>query len=296
MQRRNITISFSCLMVLHLIGIGLNDERDITVKGLDVVKNSSSVYLESYTSKLNNNLSLERLESFYGKKVEIADRETVELGFDSIIKEAVNSDVAFLVIGDPFSATTHSTLLCKAREFNVKINVIHNSSVITAVGKCGLQLYNFGQAVSIAFHTETWKPLSFFDMLHSNIAAGLHTLCLLDIKVKERSVENILRDLKIYDEPRFMTINTAISQIFYANEERKYDDIKIENLIGVGFARIGAQDEVIKSGTLKELAEYDFGEPLHSLVIPGKMHFLEEEIVSSYAINPETFKKQISIE
>jgi hypothetical protein len=38
--------------MLYLIGLGLSDEADITVKGLEVVRKASRVYLEAYTSIL----------------------------------------------------------------------------------------------------------------------------------------------------------------------------------------------------------------------------------------------------
>ena len=38
--------------MLYLVGLGLADEKDITVKGLEVVKRAERVYLESYTSIL----------------------------------------------------------------------------------------------------------------------------------------------------------------------------------------------------------------------------------------------------
>ena len=38
--------------MLYLIGLGLSDETDITVKGLDIVRKASRVYLESYTAIL----------------------------------------------------------------------------------------------------------------------------------------------------------------------------------------------------------------------------------------------------
>lgn len=38
--------------MLYLIGLGLADEADITVKGLNVVKSAHRVYLEAYTSIL----------------------------------------------------------------------------------------------------------------------------------------------------------------------------------------------------------------------------------------------------
>jgi diphthine methyl ester synthase len=38
--------------MLYLVGLGLADETDITVKGLQIVKNAERVYLEAYTSIL----------------------------------------------------------------------------------------------------------------------------------------------------------------------------------------------------------------------------------------------------
>jgi diphthine synthase len=38
--------------MLYLIGLGLGDEKDITIKGLEAVKNADLVFLESYTSVL----------------------------------------------------------------------------------------------------------------------------------------------------------------------------------------------------------------------------------------------------
>lgn len=38
--------------MLYLVGLGLADESDITVRGLEVVKKAARVYLEAYTSIL----------------------------------------------------------------------------------------------------------------------------------------------------------------------------------------------------------------------------------------------------
>lgn len=38
--------------MLYLVGLGLADETDITVKGLEIVKKAERVYLEAYTSIL----------------------------------------------------------------------------------------------------------------------------------------------------------------------------------------------------------------------------------------------------
>lgn len=50
-------------MVLYIIGLGLADEEDITLKGLKAVKSSERVYLESYTSILMVQDFKERLVS-----------------------------------------------------------------------------------------------------------------------------------------------------------------------------------------------------------------------------------------
>lgn len=38
--------------MLYLVGLGLADETDVTVKGLEIVKRAQRVYLEAYTSIL----------------------------------------------------------------------------------------------------------------------------------------------------------------------------------------------------------------------------------------------------
>jgi hypothetical protein len=47
---------------------------------------------------------------------------------------------------------------------------------MNAVSACGLQLYNFGQTVSVVFFTNTWRPDSFFDRMRENADLGMHTL------------------------------------------------------------------------------------------------------------------------
>ncbi len=101
-------------MVLYLIGLGLSDEKDITVKGLEAVKASQHVYLEMYTAILM--ISTEKLSEYYGKDVIVADREFVESGCDVMIEQAKTSVVSFLVVGDPFCATTHTDLYIRCME------------------------------------------------------------------------------------------------------------------------------------------------------------------------------------
>ncbi len=89
------------------------------------------------------------------------------------------------MVGDPFGATTHTDLVLRAVERQVPYKIIHNASIMNAVGCSGLQLYNFGEAVSVCFwsESENWRPKSYFPKMCENRQRGLHTLCLLDIKV-----------------------------------------------------------------------------------------------------------------
>ncbi|CAG8761403.1 41898_t:CDS:2 [Gigaspora margarita] len=269
--------------MLYIIGLGLCEETDITVKGLEAIKSCEKVYLEAYTSILM--VPKENLEKFYGKELIIADREMVESQSDEILLNANSLNIAFLVVGDPFGATTHTDLMIRARELNIPVTVIHNASIMNAIGACGLQLYNFGQTISIPFFTDTWKPDSFYDRIKENRDLGLHTLCLLDIKVKEQSK-------KIYEPPRYMTINKAIQQLLEIEETRNQKVYTAESL-AIGIARLGSStDQQIKVGTLNQLLSQDFGSPLHSLVIVGsRVHILEIDFMRFFAIDKQSYNE-----
>lgn len=272
--------------MLYIIGLGLGDERDITVRGLDAVRSCHKVYVEAYTSLLSFGLAsdgLSRMEKLYGRDVVVADREMVEERADEILSEAVDSDVAFLVVGDPFGATTHTDLVVRAKKMGLKVKVIHNASVMNAIGACGLQLYHYGETISIPFFTDTWRPDSFYLKIQKNRQLGLHTLCLLDIRVKEPSLESLCRGRKCYEPPKYMSIHIAINQLLEVEETNGGSAYNAETKC-VGIARLGNDDQMIVAGSMKELLDIDFGPPLHCLVIVGETHPVEEEMLEFYSI------------
>ncbi|KAL9034621.1 MAG: hypothetical protein Q9180_005304 [Flavoplaca navasiana] len=273
--------------MLFVVGLGLADESDITVKGLSVVKAARRVYLEAYTSILL--VDKHKLESYYGRPIILADREMVESSSDEILAGAAADDVAFLVVGDPFGATTHTDLFLRARELKIPTKTIHNASVMSAVGATGLQLYNFGQTVSMVFFTDSWKPSSFYDRIQENRQIGLHTLMLLDIKVKEPSLENLARGRKIFEPPRYMTASQCAAQMLEIEEDRGQGAYGPDSL-AVGVARLGSDDQRMAAGTLKQISESDLGPPLHSLVLLGqRAHDLERDYIREYAIDVKLF-------
>ena len=154
-----------------MIGLGLYDEKDIPMKGLEIIQKCSKVYLEMYTSILM--ISNTKLSQFLGKDVIVADREFVESGCDEMIQEAKEGqEIAFLVVGDPFCATTHSDLYLRCIDEGTKVEVVHNASIVSAVSCCGLNTYRFGEVVSIPYFTDTWKPTSFYDKVIKNAERG----------------------------------------------------------------------------------------------------------------------------
>ncbi|MFH1396735.1 MAG: diphthine synthase [archaeon] len=251
-------------MTLYLIGLGLADQKDITVKGLEIVKNCDSVYLEGYTSLLQ--CSVADLEEFYDKKIIVADREMSEQGSEKIVAEAQGKEVAFLVIGDPFSATTHTEIFRLAREKKVNVKVVNNASVLTAVGVTGLQLYKFGKTTSIPFIEDHPNLITPYNVLAENKKIGLHTLMLLDLKP---------------ELDKFMTVNEALG-ILEDIEAKKKESLIIPDTFVVGCARLGSDNFIVKAGKLSEVKAFDFGAAPHCLIIPGEMHFSEEEMLGLF--------------
>ena len=191
---------------------------------------------------------------------------------------------------------------------------------MNAVGASGLQLYSFGQSVSLVFFTDTWKPDSFYDRIKENSDLGLHTLVLLDIKVKEQSEENLARSVscpitprgvndddddrgrKIYEPPRYMSIPQAVSQLLEIESLRNQRILSPTTTLAIALSRVGgdADSQRIVCGTLEQLSQQHaevFGEPLHSLVIVGRrLHHLEVDYVQEYAVNKETWRRVASEE
>lgn len=274
-------------MVLYVIGLGLGDEKDITLRGLEAVKSCKVVYLEFYTSMLG--IDITKLENFYSVPVVLADRDMVEVGADLILKDAKAENIGFLVVGDPLCATTHTDLILRALKENIPVQVIHNASVMGAVASCGLQLYQFGYTVSIPLFEGDWRPTSFYDRIKYNADGGMHTLCLLDIKMKEPDAEAMMKGKMRMLPPRFMQVSTAIRQILEAEEKHQQGVVSLDTK-AVAMARLGQTTQKIVYGSLGELLEVkSLGGPLHCLAVCGKVHPLEQEVLDYFAAKPEDF-------
>lgn len=241
--------------MLYLIGLGLGDKNDITLKGLDAIKKSDFVYLESYTSKINS--SLKDLEELYKKKIILADRNAIENNQYNILSQAKKSNVAILIIGDIFFATTHFSLYIQANKQNIDTELIFNASIVSAVGVTGLFLYNFGKITSIPFEDQNIKtPL---EVLKLNQKNNLHTLFLLDLEPKSNKY------MPIKDAAKYLITNKVT-----------------KNTLAFGLISIGSKDKVVVK-TLDEFTKINYDKFPQCMIIPSKkLHFIEQEALDYY--------------
>lgn len=256
--------------MLYFIGLGLYDVKDISLKGLEILKNVDIVYAEFFTSRLFGS-SLEDLEKLIGKKINILVREEVEE--ENIhLRDAKTKDVAFICAGDSLIATTHSDFLLEAKRRGIETEVVHSSSILSAApGISGLQAYKFGKVTTIPFPDKNFFPNSPYKAIVNNLKNDAHSLILLDIRAHE---------------DRYMTVNQALDYLLKLAPEME-ENLITEDTLAIALARVGSKNPLIRADKIKNLIKEDFGEPLHSLIIPSILHIMEAEYLVEIAGAPE---------
>ncbi|MFW6002844.1 MAG: diphthine synthase [Halanaeroarchaeum sp.] len=248
--------------MLTFIGLGLYDENSITVEGQRTLRSADDVFAEFYTSRLVG-ATVEDLESHHDVSIDVRDRAGVEQEPGPILDAAEQGDAAFLTAGDTMISTTHVDLRLRAHERGIETRVVHAPTAETAASSLtGLQNYRFGKATTLPFpwaHGGDGVPGSVVDTIEDNRDRGLHTLVYLDIKAAEGE---------------YMNAGTAAELL-----SEHWDG----EALGVVVARAGSPDPFVGADRLEALAEFDFGEPLHLLVIPGDLHHIEADALGELA-------------
>jgi diphthine synthase len=240
--------------MLYLIGLGIWDEKDLSLRGIEACRSCDEVFLETYTAKWGG--SARSLQSLIGKPVRQLERKGLEEGSGRLVELAKTMSVAVLVPGDPLSATTHIKLLREAREASVPVRVIHSSSILTAVAESGLSIYSFGRTVTLATPSERYSPESFYGMLVSNKTAGLHSLILLDIKMGVREGIDVLTKAENSGKQGLLSQDTRL----------------------VAMTKLGSAEQGISYDTPLQLKSGNLGPPA-VLILPGKLQFYEQEFL-----------------
>ncbi|MFC7139013.1 diphthine synthase [Halosimplex aquaticum] len=250
--------------MLTFVGLGLYDERSVTVAGRDAIRSADRVVAEFYTSKLAG-ATVDDLETYHDTEIEVRDRAGVEQTPDDILDDAVESDVVFLTAGDTMISTTHTDLRLRAHDRGIDTRVVHGTTAQAAASALtGLQNYRFGKATTLPFersHAGDALPGSVIETIDDNRDRGLHTLVFLDIDAENDD---------------YMRADEAATRLAAA-----YDDV-----LAVVVARAGSPDPVVRAGRLSALSEGSFGDPLHLLVIPGDLHLMERDALAELGDAP----------
>ncbi|MFP4170164.1 MAG: diphthine synthase [Methanomassiliicoccales archaeon] len=257
---------------LIFVGLGLTGE-DLGARALRALREADRVFGEFYTSSLADS-SIEDMEERLGRKVTLLDREEVEEG-ERILEAAGEGRVAFVTAGDTMAATTHVDLRIRAEERGIGTSLIHGISIFTAAASAlGLQPYKFGRTVTLPFREGEYLPTSPYQRIAENRERGLHTLILLDIRE---------------EEGRFMTCQEGAEWLLAA-EERVGRGLIGEDTLLCACARVGSSRERLIGGPPSRIVEEDLGPPLHCLVMPGELHFMEARSLVLFADAPSVIQ------
>jgi diphthine synthase len=248
--------------MLTFVGLGLWDERSVTVEGREAIATADRVFAEFYTSRLVGT-TLEGVETFHDTTIEVRDREGIERDPEPILEAAEAGEAVFCTAGDTMISTTHVDLRLRAHKRGIETRVIHGTTAAAAAASLtGLQNYRFGKATTLPFpYGSMGVPGSVVDVLEGNAERDLHTLVFLDIKQVE---------------DRYMTADTAAGLL--AEE--------LGDCLAVAVCRAGSPDPLVVADGLPALAQREFGDHLHLLVLPASLHHVEREALAELAGAP----------
>jgi diphthine synthase len=260
---------------LVFVGLGLHDHMGISLQGLEEMKTADNVFIELYTSLLPG-FSQKSLSKLSGKELNVLQRKDLEENNGRIVLLAAEKGKTVLLVpGDPLIATTHVTLRIEARRRGINSRIVHGSSILSAaIGLSGLHSYKFGKSVTIPFVDEN-PSITPYAVIGENGKLGLHTLCLLDIKAEDN---------------RFLKISDALKALLDIEAKRKEKAVT-SNSLAVGVARAGSASPTVKAGFVNGLLKQEFGDPPHTLIFVGKLHFMEAEALVVLADAPEEVRR-----
>jgi len=247
--------------MLWFVGLGISGTRSIPIEVIKIIQEADFVYLEAFTSPISKQQE-DEIKNMVNGSFKIAKRWLVEDG-QEILRTSKNSTVVLLSYGDPYVATTHIELRTRAKLENIETNTIHSASAITSmIGEAGLQFYKVGRIVTIM--NEKKSIITPYTAIFKNLIQGLHSVILLEYN---------------QDENYFLDPKDAISSLMDVEKEQKRNVVNNDTFAIVA-SRIGFETQKITSGKFSNLLKVDFGEPPHSIIITGKLHFTESDAIN----------------
>jgi diphthine synthase len=242
--------------MLWFVGLGLSGTESISTKTEKLLNDADTVYLELFTSPISES-HITKIKEIVKGEFKLAKRWMVEDG-NEILEDAKEKNVVILTYGDPFIATTHIELRTRAIQSKIITKTVHAASAVTAlVGECGLHYYKVGKVVTIMDDVKTLTTPYY--SIYQNVISWLHTILLLEFN----------QDAKFFLDPV-----TALGNLLDIEKGQKRNVIS-SSTFAIVASRIGFKNQDIVAGKISTLLEQSFGEPPHTIIVPGKLHFTE---------------------
>ena len=242
------------------IGLGVSGISELSDKTISIIKNADVVYLESFTSPISEDEKIQ-LEKISTGEFKIAKRWLVEDG-NEILENAKERETVLISYGDPYIATTHLELKTRAMKDKIETKTIHSSSIVSSlIGEVGLHYYKVGKVLTIM--NDPKSITTPYNTIFDNLLHKMHSVVLLEYN----------EDKSFFLEPQ-----DALSMLLDCEEKQKRKIISSETFVVIA-SRIGRNNQRIVSGNIGNLIKNKFGEPPHSIIIPGKLHFTESDAV-----------------
>ena len=244
--------------MLWFVGLGISGFKSIPNEAIDVLAKADIVYLEQFTSPIGKS-DLAKIKKATKGEFKPAKRWLVEDG-NEILENAKKKKVVLLSYGDPYIATTHIELRERAIKDKIKTYSIHASSSLTSmIGECGLHFYKVGRIATIM--SEMKSLTTPYYVIYKNVIEGNHTVLLLEFN---------------QDKDFFLDPKDALNGLLETEKGQRRKVIS-SSTFAIVASRIGFKDQEIVSGKISSLKKRDFGEPPHTVIIPGRLHFTESD-------------------
>ena len=246
--------------MLWFVGLGISGISELSDNTISIIKNADTVYLESFTSPISET-EKEQLANMCDGEFKIAKRWLVEDG-NEILENAKNREVVLISYGDPYIATTHLELKTRAVTDKIETKTIHSSSIVSSlIGEIGLQYYKVGKILTIM--NDPKSMITPYNTISNNLLSKMHSVILLEYNE---------------DKSFFLDPQDALSLLLDAEKIQNGKIISLDTFAIIA-SRIGKSDQSITSGKISNLIKKEFGNPPHTIIIPGSLHFTESNAV-----------------
>ena len=246
--------------MLWFVGLGISGISELSDNTVSIIKNADTVYLESFTSPISET-EKEQLKNISNGEFKIAKRWLVEDG-NEILENAKKREVVLISYGDPYIATTHLELKTRAVTDKIETKTIHSSSIVSSlIGEIGLQYYKVGKILTVM--NDPKSMITPYNTISNNLLSKMHSVILLEYNE---------------DKSFFLAPQDALSLLLDAEKIQNGKIISLDTFAIIA-SRIGKSDQNITSGKISNLIKKEFGNPPHTIIIPGSLHFTESNAV-----------------